>query len=269
MRGHHRETLTISLFPFLSILACVIGTLTLLISGLIVGEIAPAALAESGRGSVSDDLAHPSGPEQAPAGDPLGDAQGDARGGVDAPAGRDAPGDAQSLGGDRAVGGERIEDVSERDGRARAPASDEPLGEGPLTPRLQGSGLELPLVIDYFDPADARRYLPGFVLCDREGVVLDVQESLGPRERVGASELGSSPELLDYLRRVGGSSKGIVVFLIEPGGVPAFERASELARSERLRFGQLPVPDGRPLDFTRLEQRQRGEALPGGEEAPR
>ena len=35
-----RQAISISLFPFLSILACVIGTLTLLIAGMVVGEVA-------------------------------------------------------------------------------------------------------------------------------------------------------------------------------------------------------------------------------------
>ena len=50
-----KADLQISLFPFLSILACVIGILTLMITAIVIAQIDPAAVNEKIETALEDD----------------------------------------------------------------------------------------------------------------------------------------------------------------------------------------------------------------------
>lgn len=206
-----RQAITISLFPFLSILACVIGTLTLLIAGMIVGEVSSPY--------PSSEMDASADPKPAPMITDL----------------------------------DPLEENAEGQGREDTEGILSP-GQGDLPLTRPGRGLEMPIIVDFFDPQHSRDLQAGFVSCERTGLLTNVAAADWKQARVAYDDIEASPELIDYLNGVAAEENGIVIFLVRPGGVPAFERALAVAERESVRTGNMPVPDGRPLDFSRVKQ---------------
>ena len=104
---------------------------------------------------------------------------------------------------------------------------------------------------------DAAELTPRFVECREKQVVIDVDLPVSQRTTHYVWGLKTNVEYLSFLREVrrqeGG--KGIVVFLIRPRGVETFDLAYRVAKErEKVACGFLPVPGNRRLDFSLLSK---------------
>jgi cell division protein FtsB len=241
-----------SLFPFLSVLACLIGTLTLLIAALALGQVAQDLLDESDAAAEQVDLSteravvrklvaklereerlaeergaaaaelralgiHPEQPEA------RRQQQVDTRLSAARLARRLAKLEAEAADMDSAIGGARVALVSER-------AGDD---VGPIRILPQGS---------------ARPLLPFFVECRKEGFRLyhkDLKRSFylsrGVREDVEAFRA--------YLQRVRNVRDGTVIFLIRPDGIDSYRWAASQTGRAYVRHAKLPLPGQGELEF--------------------
>jgi len=99
-------------------------------------------------------------------------------------------------------------------------------------------------------PAGSRYGLdPHFVECRPEGIV--VYEGLERRPRpIATHRITSSAEYRRFLRAAVFRTNATVVFLIRRGGVDACEWARGVARRHRVRHGEIPLSSDGPLDFS-------------------
>jgi hypothetical protein len=254
-RPRRRTRLSVSLFPFLSILACVMGTLILLITASATSQVASGGIDLERYEQLEQEieanrrrLAELSG---------LSEELSDLAASLDEARARE-----QKLAARR----EELHDVLSKsvpqrealradEARvARLERELEPLraentrlrgelaereakrGEGKIRIRPSGSGLGLE---------------PHFVECRPEGIVL--YEGLGhERREIPAHLVQSSPEYARFLRDALFRSNASVIFLIREGGVETYDEARPLAQRHRVRFGEIPLVGSGELDFGAL-----------------
>ncbi len=257
-RRRHSE-LTVSLFPFLSILACVIGTLTLMIAALALGELASSA--NTHPGAISQSELSLLVRRIAASGRELSDALAQQRQ-LTALQQR-----LQEHGFDTDVNAQRltaqIEDRrhfarlqrlrEEREaeiGVLRASAlvvereiRDQPTvaEDAPVLILPRGSGPAL---------------TPYFVECRQSGVRI--------RRKNGTwSEEWRLDDLVDrgrykvFLEEVRFRGNASAIFLVRPDGVETFRRAELLASSQYVRHGKLAIPGTGAIDFRRYDSTTR------------
>lgn len=252
-RPRKRRRPQVSLFPFLSVLACVIGALTLLIAATAVGRVASDAvdleLYERLEREIAQDrrrLAELSalaedvetlGAEIAAARREKERLAGDAAQ-ARAALERSAP-LRQKLAReeDRLRALER--EAGALDGRVRERREaltrrQEELATAPILIQPSGSGYGLE---------------PHFAECRRDGLVL--YEGLERHEtRVPLHRIGTSAAYRRFLRSVRLREGATVVFLVRPGGVPAWRQAKVQAAA--VRHGEIPLAGDGALDFSLL-----------------
>lgn len=257
----------LSLFPFMSVLACTIGVLTLLLLSLSVTSVGSSRLVQQESGA--------SGKEEAPE-------EETARGGEEAaaelarleqererlrqvaarwakldrqlearglPAGRDL----ETI--RRAV--ERRETRSERSGELEriearlAAIQSEREGIEASIEALESRRETLPILID--PTGLSRDQKPYFMEADGGGLTAyratDDLEYFIPLEAVG-----SHGDFARYLRRVRATPGALLVLLVRPGGVEAMERAHALARAAGIRVARMPLPGEGELDWRLLRE---------------
>ena len=248
MRRRPRDE--ISLFPFLSILACVIGTLALLIAALAIGQVARDLLASD---------------EPAPL--ELAELRSDAASlerrieaarwrrarleakraelralGLD-PDGRGADDIAQRI--EWLELRRRSEQLEERRDRlageaetlnALLVAEDDDAAKGGITLLPSGS-------------ADALR--PFFVEC-LESVVRVHRHDEGWNIPLDLTRQSDRAKFVRFLEGVRDEYDATVVFLIRPNGVKTYHDALAKTRSVAVRHAKLPLPNEAALDFGRL-----------------
>lgn len=254
-RRRDRAELAVSLFPFLSILACVIGTLTLMIAALALGEMASSSKAHPGAINESElallvDQIEASSRE-------LGETLSEYRqlaslqrqwrklGFADDTT---AAGLARQIDDRRQLADlERMRAKREAEIQALRSAAEvleteirsyaEPPDDAPVQILPRGSGPPL---------------APYFVECRRDGVRV--------RRKDGDwSEEWDLDEMIDHGRfkvfleevRIRGNSTAI--FLIRPDGVETARRALLLASTQYVRFGKLAIPGSGEIDFRRYD----------------
>jgi hypothetical protein len=88
---------------------------------------------------------------------------------------------------------------------------------------------------------------PHFVECSAEGVMVhsslyDGKARLDRKEAAGA--------LKGFFKKVGARKEASVIFLIRQDGVPAYEEMAAAAREVKVRIGKLPVPGRGEIDFS-------------------
>lgn len=239
MARRQTEGMSVSLFPFLSILACIIGTLTLMIAGMTCGT-----------------MSSPQSPE-------------------DDPALKLQETVAQAIFVQNLLGirtehpnpGLRKEELEQQIAELKKQLAEmkAALGETEIPKKpmvtLEPSGSA--------ENADAF-----FVDCTEHAIVLQPErtqigevESDQPRifqtkleelirirresTRVLKADIPLSQSLREFLERVRSRSGGEVVFLIRPDGVKTFKEAEKLVRSMGgIRYGYLPVPGHGKIDFS-------------------
>lgn len=251
-RPRRRTRPSVTLFPFLSILACVMGTLILVITASATSQVASGGIdlerfeqleaqidADRRRlaelSALQEELAAlAAGLERESAREQTLGAELHTR--RDALAGDRPRRDALRADEARVAGLEgelvplraenaRLREALERRGRAR--------GAGRIRIRPSGSGLGLE---------------PHFVECRPEGIVL--YEGLDrTRREIPAHRVASSPAYARFLRETLFRSNASVIFLIREGGVGTCDEARPLAQRHRVRFGEIPLVGSGELDF--------------------
>lgn len=273
-----RDEVRVSLFPFMSVLACTIGGLILLLTTLSLTDVAPS----NGAGGGADAAASDSD-SKGPAREAAGRAQGDApaataAGGdpaserallerVEALFGRvdrllEARGEAQSpslrvlearsdaLARDRRL----VRDRAALAGEARALAKERDTIEAEIAV-LESRRETLPILID---PTGLSRHLePWFVECDaRGGMLLRAQDDLSIF--VSREELSMGGDFGRYLRRLRAQPGALLVLLVRPDGLKTKDIAETVARQAGVRVASLPLPGRGELDWSLLRRAEAG-----------
>lgn len=97
-----------------------------------------------------------------------------------------------------------------------------------------------------------REQRPYFVECRKNELVIHGVE--GPISRVKDSAIKTDSafqSLLSKVKREKGS-RAIIIFLIRPDGVPTFKKAAEHTDSKKVRHGKLPLPTFDAVDLSRF-----------------
>ena len=260
-RRRRRDETAVSLFPFLSVLACVIGTLTLLLSALAVGHMGGESveqvwLAERLR-ATEDSLAGGTAvleeleAQLAIQSEALED---------EAELGRRLAG----LGLEMDISIEDLEnwvhlqtqlaEVDDREGVLKEKV--ESLRRSTREKKAELSKREsvqmgAPIIID--PSGMGRDQRPYFVLC-----TADYVETLDRRgesyRRYPTDQLEFDKDFERFRRRAGRISDAIVIFLIRPDGVATHSLASRTADQLGVRNAKLPLPGTGEIDFSRLQE---------------
>lgn len=271
-----RDELRVSLFPFMSVLACTIGALTLLLASLSLSAVAPSGADPRMDGEAASARARPSDPEvarpgaeaseksEAPA--PVSEAD-LARiealwRRVDAALARGEPGAAISLDAleRRLASGERMGRL-EADLKALIEAERALAQEGEEIETsievLESRRETLPILID---PTGLSRHLePWFVECDAGGVTA-YRVSDGLSHFVPRDALDGSGDFARYLRRLKVSPGALLVLLVRPDGLETSALASRMAEAMGVRSAQLPLPGRGELDWSLLRRAEEAKA---------
>jgi hypothetical protein len=255
----------VTLFPFLSVLACVIGALTLLITTIALAQLDPKQIERMQR-SVREQTARVQAYEQVQerTKDAQMTAEWRARRAEEAAAPLRELADVTTQVGElieqrgrlvqeneelRALSEQsqalqtRVAELtvqSERLAQSAAAARDELIErETPLSPTVQvrpgGTGTRL-------DPV--------FVECDAKRIVIHRD---GRAVAVARGALSTDETWLGLLDAVAADEKRTVVFLVRPDGVATYYTARNAARSRYARNGKLPVVGDGPLDLSLFE----------------
>jgi len=241
-----------SLFPFLSVLACVIGTLTLLIASLAIGQVAEslldsrddpaqAELLETQRAELRSLEAELASAENAA--EELAAARAELRAlGVD-------PGQSEA---ER----RREVDVRRSAGELAARIARLEREEAQLQGNIQG--VEIDLVAERPRSDDrpirilphgaARPLRPFFVECRSEGVRI-YDKSLSESFYLWRDSIEDIGRFRDFLERVRRVRDGTVIFLIRPDGAETYEWAQDQISRLSVRHAKLPLPSQGELEF--------------------
>ena len=265
MTRRRRSKLSISLFPFLSILACVIGTLTLLITALALGQMDTDEVASELR---LDYLKRQIEKTRARI-EQLKEDLGEVESGAD---------DLQKQLADAIVELERLKRLKEAllenvDKEVKpeidVPTVDPEMHEkrkAQMEEELQSQEeLKQKLLAELKQrkrpPEEAEVIIqpggsgidlePTFVECAASGIV--VYEGEKPR-RVLRADLSSDKDFLALLDRVAADPKATVIFLVRDDALSTYYAALSLARSRYARNGKLPVIGHGKIDLSMFEK---------------
>ena len=243
-----------SLFPFMSVLACTIGALVVLLAimSLSAVETSDAAqlelerrLSEASLARVALDRSEQLLAEAEAAWSQL-DAELEAKGG---PKGADA----FELG--RWLARVRRE-VAARDAMValeaqwKAVAVDRNGLEAEIDV-LESRRETLPILID--PTGLSRQWQPYFIECDEYGVTAyRARDDL--RYFVPRSEVAMIGDLARYLRRVRAEAGALLVLLVRPDGLTTAESVKSLAEGAGIRVAKLPLPGGGEIDWSLLRR---------------
>ena len=263
-RRRRRDDTTVSLFPFLSVLACVIGTLTLLLSALSVGHMGGASVEQvwlserlqataiflAGGQAMLEEL-------QAQLEDRSERAQRDEE------LGRRLEG----LGLEREISLDELEHWIDLETQAASLAErQEHLEEEArrLEASVYGKASEVkkreamqagaPIIID--PSGIGRHQIPYLVLCTADYVELFHRygEAYG---RYPSDQLNYDHDFKRFLRRVRNISDALVIFMIRPDGIKTHTQASRIADQLGVRNAKLPLPGTGEIDFSLLRGGER------------
>jgi len=260
-RRRSRNKVTVSLFPFLSILACVIGTLTLMIAALALGQMDTDAMAgveeyeqvkaklEADRKAVeqlqrdfaqrntSVDDADKQLVQAEVALTQLRRQKQEAAAALEKP-----PEVKPNLPAVDAAAHQRLlkeleTELREQEERKKKLLAElqqrkKPPAEAEVVVRPGGSGVDLD---------------PTFVECTAGGVV--IHEGKTP-PFVRRADLASDPKFVELLQRVAKQPKATVIFLIRDDGLGTYYAARDQARARYARNGKLPVIGHGKLDLS-------------------
>lgn len=250
-KRHRTGELVVTLFPFLSILACVIGTLTLMIAALAIGEMATQTPTRDRVTSEADlqDLVGRIETESRSLGKTLAAERrlSSVRDAIKAQGfARDATPDQikQQLSDRRAVS----ELTAKREQLDREVSELRAAAEVLETEIRNRSVLAEDAPVEILPHGTGSLLAPYFVEALPEGVRI--------RRKDGAwSEEWSLDDILErgrfkvFLEEVRVRGNATVIFLVRPLGVDTFRRAELLATTHYVRFGKLAIPGTGVIDF--------------------
>jgi len=259
MARRQRTTVTVSLFPFLSILACVIGTLTLMIMALALGQMDTDTVSDAERyvrlqreveehtdrvASLEADLV-----EQ----------------GVSARATRDSlseveaelerltqekeslllkmqelaePG--ENVGVDEEAHQRTLEEIREEIARL-----EESIKELEAEAEQKEVEQEVPVLIR--PGGSGRGMTPTFVECRAGEIVLLDRE---PVARISTTDIESSSEFATLLQTIAADENQVVVFLVREDSFSSYTKARNAAQSNYAKNGKLPIVGQGRIDLS-------------------
>jgi hypothetical protein len=265
-RRRRRPGLAASLFPFLSVLACVIGTLTLMIAALGLGEVAASTRSEQ---AFEEELA--------------------AR---RAEATRDAE-RVRALAEEIAALEARIATAREQEqdlealrnqlqafgispqtrGGALSRAVERRIEADRLVAQLAAFEAELAELLQVVEDTEAelleveddsslapiallplgtgQKLAPFFVECSADGLRVQLRDGRWS-DFLHMGDLVQGGRFKVYLQKVRTVRYGTVIFLIRPSGVETYKRAVKMAEELYIRNAKLPIPGWGEIDFSRL-----------------
>jgi chaperonin cofactor prefoldin len=91
---------------------------------------------------------------------------------------------------------------------------------------------------------------PTFVEAGRDGIVIYPDEGDGEGVRVRSADLAASVEYRQLLERLAAAKDQSIVFLVREDGVGTYYRARDIARNAYVRNGKLPVMGQGRIDLT-------------------
>ncbi|MEZ4330599.1 MAG: hypothetical protein R3F35_02525 [Myxococcota bacterium] len=274
-----RDEVRVSLFPFMSVLACTIGGLILLLTALSLAAVAPDAEGLAGSAGVASTANSATASRARPG--PAGDAAASAADRRDGGAAETAAAERAALERiaarfaqlDRALearGEASAPSLAELETRSTALARERRLERDRVTLAAEARGLAqardtleaeiavlesrretLPILID---PTGLARHLePWFVECDAGGgTLLRAQDDL--RIFVPRDELSMAGDFGRYLRRLRAKPGALLVLLVRPDGLATKDVAERVARQAGVRVAALPLPGRGELDWSLLRR---------------
>ncbi len=258
---------TVSLFPFLSILACVIGVLTLLITAIALGQLDPAELAR-----IEQQLV-----EQRERAERFAEAQTKVNA-LDTEV-RDAKRRIAQFEADRdeldkltaqaaQLTEQRDKLRAERDDPGGLVTESKKVAEQTAEAKAERDRLAKQLesvqqeIKDRKGPPAPPRVVvqpggsgvglqPTFIECGPAEVVVHVKPT---PLRIRRADLPKSDAYLKLLDRIADAEKQTVVFLLRDKGVGTYYTARNIARQRFARNGKLPIIGAGPIDLTQFER---------------
>lgn len=253
MARRSSRALATSLFPFLSVLACLIGTLTLLIASLAVGQVAESLLEPETDLAGEQELAAQRAELRAledglEAAEHLAEELAAARAELRALGVKPNQSEA-----------DRRRDVQIRKSSAQLAASLRRLERENDGLVISIEGVEVDLIRDrtsgdtrpihILPHGSARPLQPFFVECRQDGVRV-YHQNLSESFYLARGSLDDVARFRAYLQRVRTFRDGTVVFLIRPDGVATYDWAAQLSGRLFVRHAKLPLPTQGTLEFT-------------------
>jgi cell division protein FtsB len=236
----------VSLFPFLSILACVIGSLTLILAGIVLGQIgggsslqqyermkSQIASLETTNDVLGQKVAQAVGQDMR-----LSEDQEDANQ-IQLPVPEEEVRAVLSRLPERNRLRENVKELEDRLNRLikelqtiHAEAADGQKRVLRLIPERQGRGL-------------GKGLQPNYVECTASGLVLYPEKTSVP-----TSQIGSDGLFLTLIDRVRSRSDQSIMLLVRPNGVSAFDAAQSKLGSEKFsKYGYIPLPPDGEIEF--------------------
>jgi hypothetical protein len=249
-----REALRISLFPFMSVLACTIGVLVMLLVAMSLASVGASRSAELSRAASKESREADTraiAEETA-----LVDRAEALWSKVDA--GLEAHGLAPGLSATSIArllekdheGDQLVRSLEEIEAERRALEKDRDKIETTIEV-LQSRRTTLPILID--PTGLSRRFEPYFIECDADGATLyratDDYSYFVPKE-----DLSANGDFGRYQRRVKAMPGALVVLLVRPDGIDTYNRAETVLRNADIRVASLPLPGQGKLDWSLLRQ---------------
>mgnify|MGYP005845118391 CR=1 FL=1 len=266
----------LSLFPFMSVLACTIGVLTLLLLSLSLTSVGGSRLAQDATGPFEEEMpleAEAVRVDERAAAELARleqererlrqvaarwaklDRQLEARG---LPAGRELEAIRRAID-RREVRAQRSDELDRIESRLAELRSEREGIEASIE-ALESRRKTLPILID--PTGLSRDQKPYFMEADGGGLTAyratDDLEYFIPLEQVG-----SHGDFARYLRRVRATPGALLVLLVRPGGVKAMERAHALARNAGIRVARMPLPGEGELDWRLLREAEAARPIEG------
>ena len=244
--------LSSSLFPFLSVLACVIGTLTLLIAALAIGQVAEGLLDSEIDPAEVEHLEAQRAElraleEELEAVEHVAEELAAAR----------AELRALGVSPDQSeVDRRRAVEIRRRSAQLAASLRRLERENEDLVASIQGALVALvsdrsgsdTRAIRILPHGSARPLRPYFVECREDGVRVH-HENLRESFYLARGSLDDVARLRAFLQRVRTVIDGTVIFLIRPNGVATYEWASEMSGRLLVRHAKLPLPTQGTLEF--------------------
>lgn len=108
-----------------------------------------------------------------------------------------------------------------------------PPEEAQVTIRPSGSGIDLE---------------PTFIECNDQGIV--IYDESGLPYRVATSAIKSDAKFIETLKRISENEKASVIFLVRSDGLSTYNQATAMAKSHYARHGKLPVIGKGKIDLS-------------------
>ncbi len=256
-QARKRERATVSLFPFLSVLSCVIGTLTLLIAALALGQMADTVYGDTDNSEQLEAERAQRQQELDTLAAQLEHAVGRTRRYDELTAEIQAMESARAMTA-RKQKGEFNRIAESRNLRNSLDNLDKRLRSlrrelHHVTEKLQSQEKALALSRITLQPSGTGRNLkPHFIECNETGVELYSGYS-GISISVEKDRIADSSLLRAYLDRVAGAPNETIILLIRPAGVNVYSAVADTIKATGIKHGKMPLPGHGTIDFGLFE----------------